>query len=71
MLINNLEKFAYESVLSWIKVPENTLPNRLNPPKKTNKPNKAPMCMKSLSFAGINIDKSPNIKTGAPKMAGI
>ena len=71
MVINNLEKFAYDSALSSMRVPENTLPNTLNPPKKTNKPNKAPMCIKSFSFAGIKKDKSPKIEIGAPNIAGI
>ena len=71
MLINNLEKFAYESELSSIKHTENMLPNTLNPPKKTNKPNEAPMCMKSFSLAGTNKDKSPKINIGAPKIAGM
>lgn len=71
MFINNFEKFAYDGALSSIKVPENTLPNTLNPPKNTNKPKKALMCMKSFILAGTNKDKSPKIKIGAPNMAGI
>ena len=70
-VVNKLEKFSDDRPFSLKKVPENTLPNRLKPPNKSDNPIEKFKRMKSFSLVRRKSDNKPNIKRDAPNVLDI